>query len=77
MSYKRKQDEKRRLKKLWDETKNGWLCGAWYRGDKKRIVRYWKSDYNLYRYFKKCFHKKLRHCETVNKKEYDLPCKVF
>ena len=40
MSYKRKQEEKRRLKKLYEKTKYGYCAGAWYDERKKRIIRY-------------------------------------
>jgi hypothetical protein len=77
MSYRRKQEEKKRLKKLYAKTRNGYLCGAWYHDDKGRYIRYYKSDYSAYKFLKKCFHKKLRHSETVSNKEYDLMWKTF
>ena len=40
MSYHRKREENRRLKKLYDETKSGYVAGAWYDENKKRFIRY-------------------------------------
>lgn len=72
MSYKRKSDEKKRLKKLWDETKSGYLAGAYFDEERNRYIRYYKSENKFYRDWKKQFHKKLRHSETVSNKEYDI-----
>ena len=43
MSYHRKQEDKRRLNQLADNTAHWWCCGAWYDPDKGCYVRYWKS----------------------------------
>ena len=72
MSYKRKSDEKKRLKRLWDETKNGYLAGAYFDEERNRYIRYYKSEIKYYHDWKKWFHKKLRHSETVSNKEYDI-----
>ncbi len=40
MSYNRKWEEKRRLKKLYNETKYGYGVGAFYDENKNRIIKY-------------------------------------
>lgn len=40
MSYKRKQEDKRRLKKLYEKTKYGYGAGAWFSEKKGRYIRY-------------------------------------
>lgn len=40
MSYRRKQEEKHRLKKLYKETKNSYGAGVWYNEEKHRYIRY-------------------------------------
>ena len=40
MSYHRKQEEKHRLKKLYNETKNSYGAGVWYSEEKHRYIRY-------------------------------------
>lgn len=82
MSYRRKLEEKRRLKNLYEKTKISnprkiQICGVWYHDDKERFIRCYKSDYPTYKFFKKRFHKKIRHSETVSNKEYDLMWKTF
>ena len=40
MDWASKQDENRRLKKLYDETKRHCVAGAWYNEDKKRLIKF-------------------------------------
>ena len=40
MSHKRKTEEKRRLRRLYDETKNSYGAGAYFDERKNRYVRY-------------------------------------
>lgn len=40
MSYKRSQERKHRLKKLYDQTKNSYGAGVWYSEKKNRYIRY-------------------------------------
>ena len=40
MSYQRKQEEKRRLKKLYDKSKFLYGMGAYWDEDKNRFIRY-------------------------------------
>lgn len=44
MSYRRKQEEKHRLKKLYNETKNSYGAGVWYSEEKHRYIRYTCHD---------------------------------
>lgn len=41
MSYFAKIEEKRRLKKLYDETKTRYGAGAWWNEEKGRYIRYY------------------------------------
>jgi hypothetical protein len=40
MSHQRKSEDKRRLKRLYEETKNGYGAGAWYNDKKDRLIKY-------------------------------------
>jgi len=40
MSHKRKKEDNRRLKKLYDETKNWYGAGAYYNEKKNRYIKY-------------------------------------
>lgn len=40
MSYRRSQQEKKKLKKLYEETKTSYGSGAYFDKDKKRYIRY-------------------------------------
>lgn len=40
MSYQRKIEDIRRLKSLYDKTKNSYIAGVWYDKDKNRYYRY-------------------------------------
>ena len=40
MSHKRKEEDNRRLKKLYEETKNEFGSGVYYCERKKRLIRY-------------------------------------
>ena len=39
MSYQRSQEDKRRLKKTYEETKNSYGPGIWYDEEKRRYIR--------------------------------------
>lgn len=39
MGYRRAKERNRRLKKLYDETKNGYGAGAYYNEKKKRYIK--------------------------------------
>ena len=54
MSYHRSQEEKRRLKKLYNTIGvRYWPGGAWYSDKKERYVRYWRSGHHS-KYCKFC-----------------------
>ena len=40
MSHKRKCEEKRRLKKLYEKTKHTYGTGVWFNKDKNRYIKY-------------------------------------
>ena len=40
MSHRRKSEDKRRLKKLYEETKHQYGTGVWYNDKKNRFIRY-------------------------------------
>ena len=44
MSWHRSRDTKRKLKHLYDETKNHYAKGAWYDEQKGRYIQYWLSN---------------------------------
>lgn len=46
MSYSRSRETRRRLKRLYDETKHTYGAGAYYDDDKNRYVRYSCNDKN-------------------------------
>lgn len=47
MSYQRARERNRRLRKLYDATKNGYGNGAWYDEEKSRYIRYSCHDKDL------------------------------
>lgn len=40
MSHRRKKEDNRRLRKLYDKTKNAYGAGAWYDEKKDRFIKY-------------------------------------
>lgn len=44
MGYKQSKERRRRLKKLYDDTKNSCRGGAWYDDEKERYIRYPSSN---------------------------------
>ena len=58
MSYQRKKEDKRRLKKLYEESRWGYGRGAWYDEDKDRIIRY--SNVSEGWYWKRFSNKQVR-----------------
>ena len=44
MSYKRARERNRRLRKVYDATKNGYGAGVWYDETKERYIRYTCHD---------------------------------
>jgi len=62
MSHRRKQEDKRRLKKLYEKTKTYYGAGAYYDSKKNRYIRY-SMDHNLTTYFKKVGNHRVRRAE--------------
>ena len=48
MSYRRSQEQKRRLHKLYLETKNYYGCGVWFDENKQIYVRYYSSGKKIW-----------------------------
>lgn len=82
MGYFAKIEEKRRLKKLYDETKTRYGSGAWYSERKNRYIRYSLSDGNrsgnLKRYFSRVGNRRIRRLndelpkKSLYKRYFDL-----
>lgn len=53
MSYHRSQERNRRLKKLYNETKNSYGAGAWYDEKKGRYIKYSCGGRKYKKYLKK------------------------
>ena len=61
MGYRRSKERNRRLKKLYDETKNWYGAGAYYDEDKKRYIRYSPCKNSGYtKYLRKVANRKVR-----------------
>lgn len=60
MSYKRKLEDDRRLRRLYKETKNHYGPGAWYSERKQRIIKVKIGTKNYKRFLKKTSSKKAR-----------------
>lgn len=68
MSFWRKQEDNKRLQRLYDETKNSCGNGAYYDRRKDRIIRYSLSNGKSYpKYLKRQSNKRIR------KNKYYLP----
>lgn len=52
MSYQRKQEDKRRLAALYNETRNNFGAGAYYDQRKERLIRYSYTGGGRGRYLK-------------------------
>ena len=44
MSHKRSREDDKRLKKLYEETKNSYIAGAYYNEHKDRYIRYTSNN---------------------------------
>lgn len=53
MSHRRKTEDKRRLKRLYEETKHQYGTGVWYSDKKNRFIRYSCHNAWLKRYCSK------------------------
>lgn len=69
MSYFAKIEEKRRLKKLYDETKTRYGAGAWWNEKKSRYIRYYpysvSHNIGIKKFYRKLMRSKLN--ENVDK----------
>lgn len=57
MSYKRKKEDTRRLRKTYEST-GGYLVGVYYSDRKQRYVRFYQGK--KAKYFRKCSNKRVR-----------------
>lgn len=61
MSYRRKQEDNKRLQRLYDETRNSCCSGAYYDKRKERIIQYSLSNGSSYpKYLKRQSNKRIR-----------------
>jgi len=67
MSHKRKTEDKHRLKKLYEETKNYYGAGVWFNKDKNRYIRYSCHSKGLKRYCKKVIRRRIKNIEVSPK----------
>ena len=67
MSYKRAQQRKKRLKKLYAKTNGSIAGGAWYDRESGRYHRYYVSDYKLAGFLRKRANRAVRRAK-------DIPC---
>lgn len=82
MGYRRSQERNRRLKKLYNETKNSYGAGAWYDEEKGRYIKYSCGGRKYKKYLKKISSKKarkykgdMRHCDY--KRTFDYWWELF
>lgn len=67
MSHKRKIEDKHRLKKLYEETKNSYGAGAWFNKNKNRYIRYTCHNKWLKKYCSKAIRRKMKNMEVSPK----------
>lgn len=66
MSYRRSKERNRRLKKLYDKTKNYYGCGVWYNDKKGRYIRYYPSNVTGYtKYLRRLSNRKVRKTKDI------------
>ena len=71
MSYSRKTEDIRRLKSLYDKTKNAYGAGVWYDEEKKRYYRYSLGDKYLKKYCARAVRRKLKYTDyTLQRCQY-------
>lgn len=76
MSYHRCQEDKRRLRKLYNKTKNDWGSGVWYDDKKKRYIRIYLSNVSGHsKYWRRVSNKKVRKTKILLR--YNQYKKVF
>ena len=81
MSYQRKQEDKRRMKKVTMEVTGGWPAGAYYterEGQNHYLKRCWKSEgknshwAKAKKYSHKVYRRFVKKNDFYSKKAYDL-----
>lgn len=82
MSHKRKEEDKKRLKKVYEETKNGYGPGVWFDDKKRRYVRLDFTNKWLKTHTTRIIRRKLKneHCffeKSLYKKYYDYWWELF
>ena len=65
MSHKRSTEDKRRLKRLYDETKNSYGAGAYFNERKNRYIRYSCHNEWFKTYSRKIVRRKLKNNEDL------------
>lgn len=65
MSYRRSIEDKRRLEKLHNETRNSYFAGAWYNEKKGRYVKYTCHDEWFKTYSRRIVRRKLKNNEDL------------
>ena len=63
MGYRRNLQEKRKLEKLFAETRNKYARGVWYDKDRDMLFRYSVSDHSKWpKFYRKQTNKRVRKC---------------
>ena len=65
MSYRRKREDERRLKRLYDKTKHHYGAGVYFDKDKNRYIRYYASKRSgNTKYLKRQSNKRVRRSQS-------------
>lgn len=71
MSYKRVEQRKKRLEKLYNETKHGYAAGVYYDRRKERYIRYYRGNKWLKVHCSRITRRKLKDTEAIyNRGQY-------
>lgn len=65
MSYFRSKEDKRRLAKLYYETKSQYGSGAYYDDDKRRYIRYYPAQVGFTKFLKRYSNKRARKSSEI------------
>ena len=68
MSYRSSIEDKRRLKKIYSETKNSYGPGVWYDEEKERYIKLDFTSTWLKHYCRKSIRRKMKDNDTFNQK---------
>jgi len=67
MSYRRKKEDNRRLKRLYEETRTSYAAGAWYSDKKKRYIKTTASTASGYtKFLRRISNKKYRKHKEIH-----------